>query len=271
MNFFMYVVILGIVEGITEFLPISSTGHMIIVGKLLNTEGLLENFMNAFMIIIQLGSILSVVAYFFKDLNPFVRDKIVFKEKMTLWSKIIVGVIPAVILGVLFDDKIEELFFNNTNIIAIMLIVYGIFYLFSPKLEAKSTRVQSIRNVSYKDAFTVGLFQCLAMIPGTSRSGSTILGGLLIGLEKSVIAEFTFFLAIPTMFGATLLKLLKMGFSFTGIEWIMIFSGSVLAFFVSLFVIKWLMGYIKKKSFRIFGVYRIILGIIVLIFFNVFK
>ena len=241
MNFLMYVVILGIVEGITEFLPISSTGHMIIVGKLLNTEGLSENFMNAFMIIIQLGSILSVVAYFFKDLNPFVRD------------------------------KIEELFFNNTNIIAIMLIVYGIFYLFSPKLEAKSTRVQSIRNVSYKDAFTVGIFQCLAMIPGTSRSGSTILGGLLIGLEKSVIAEFTFFLAIPTMFGATLLKLLKMGFSFTGIEWIMIFSGSVLAFFVSLFVIKWLMGYIKKKSFRIFGVYRIIFGIIVLIFFNVFK
>lgn len=265
MNLLIYVLILGVVQGVTEFLPISSTGHMMLVDKIINPQGLSKNFKDAFMIIIQLGSILSVLVYFFKDLNPFVKDKKIFKEKISLWTKIVVGVIPAIVFGLLFDDKIEAIFFGNTKIIAIMLIVYGIFYLFSPKLEEKAVRVSSIKNVSYKDAIFVGFFQCLAMIPGTSRSGSTILGGLLIGLQKSVIAEFTFFLAIPTMFGATLLKLLKSGLNFSGSEWIFIGLGSVIAFIVSLVVIKWLMGYIKKKSFRIFGIYRIILGILVLL------
>ncbi len=268
MHYFIYVVIMSIIEGITEFLPVSSTGHLLIADKLLNTPNLTKEFSNAFSIIIQLGAILSVVVYYFKDLNPFVKDKVIFKEKMNLWSKIIVGVIPAVILGLLFDDKIEEIFFGNTNIIAFTLIFYGIIYLFSPKLEKRGQRVLSLKDVSYKDAVIVGLFQCLAMIPGTSRSGSTILGGLFIGLEKTVIAEFTFFLAIPTMMGATLLKVLKIGVGFSTFEWSMILCGSILSFLVSLVVIKWLMGYIKKKSFRVFGIYRIIFGIIVLIIFN---
>lgn len=268
MNLFLYILILGVVQGITEFLPISSTGHMMLVDKLINPAGLTKEFKDAFMIIIQLGSILSVVVYFFKDLNPFVRDKEIFKEKVSLWSKIVVGVIPAIVIGVLFDDKIEKMFFGNATVIAITLIVYGIFYLFSPKLEERGVRVTSIKDVSYKDAIFVGFFQCLAMIPGTSRSGSTILGGLLMGLQKSVIAEFTFFLAIPTMAGATLLKLLKSGFNFSGYEWTLIILGSLVAFVVSLASIKWLMGYIKKKSFRIFGIYRIILGVLVLILLN---
>jgi len=265
MNLFIYVLVLGIVQGITEFLPISSTGHMMIVDKIMNPAGLTKEFKDMFMVVIQLGSILSVVVYFFKDLNPFVKDKEIFKEKMSLWSKIVVGVIPAVIIGLLFDDKIEEIFFGNTTIIAAMLILYGIFYLFSPKLEERGVRINSIKDVSYKDAVLVGLFQCLAVIPGTSRSGSTILGGLLLGLQKSVIAEFTFFLAIPTMFGATLLKLVKSGFDFSGSEWALIVSGSVIAFFVSWASIKWLMGYIKKRSFKVFGIYRIIVGILVLL------
>lgn len=268
MNLFIYILILGVVQGITEFLPISSTGHMMLVDRIINPQGVSQEFKDAFMIIIQLGSIMSVVVYFFKDLNPFVKDKKVFKEKISLWSKIVVGVIPAVIVGLLFDDKIEEVFFGNTTIIAVMLILYGIFYLFSPKLEERGVRVKNIGEVSYRDAVVVGLFQCLAVIPGTSRSGSTILGGLLIGLQKSVVAEFTFFLAIPTMFGATLLKLLKSGFEFNSNEWILIISGSIIAFVVSLAAIKWLMGYIKKKSFRVFGVYRIIVGILVLLLLN---
>lgn len=268
MNLFIYILILGVVQGITEFLPISSTGHMMLVDRIINPQGVSQEFKDAFMIIIQLGSIMSVVVYFFKDLNPFVKDKKVFKEKISLWSKIVVGVIPAVIVGLLFDDKIEEVFFGNTTIIAVMLILYGIFYLFSPKLEERGVRVKTIGEVSYRDAAVVGLFQCLAVIPGTSRSGSTILGGLLIGLQKSVVAEFTFFLAIPTMFGATLLKLLKSGFEFNSNEWILIISGSIIAFVVSLAAIKWLMGYIKKKSFRVFGVYRIIVGILVLLLLN---
>lgn len=268
MNLFVYVLILGIVQGVTEFLPISSTGHMMLVDKLMDPVGLTKSFKDTFMVVIQLGSILSVVVYFFKDLNPFVKDKVIFKEKMNLWAKIVVGVIPAVIVGLLFDDKIEEIFFGNTKIIAIMLILYGVFYLFSPKLEERGVRIKSIKDVSFKDAILVGLFQCLAVVPGTSRSGSTILGGLLLGLQKSVIAEFTFFLAIPTMFGATALKLLKSGFSFSGTEWLLIVSGSIIAFLVSLASIKWLMGYIKKRSFKVFGIYRIVVGILVLLLLN---
>lgn len=265
MNLFVYILILGIVQGITEFLPISSTGHMMIADKIINPQGISKTFKDSFMVIIQLGSILSVLVYFFKDLNPFVKEKEVFKEKINLWSKIVVGVIPAVIIGLLFDDKIEEIFFGNTTIIGVTLLLYGIFYLFSPQLEERGVRIKTIKEVSYKDALYVGLFQCLAVIPGTSRSGSTILGGLLLGLQKSVIAEFTFFLAIPTMFGATFLKLIKSGFSFSGIEWLYIIFGFIVAFIVSLGAIKWLMGYIKRKSFRIFGIYRIIVGILILI------
>lgn len=265
MNLFIYIIILGVVQGITEFLPISSTGHMMIVDKIINPQGVSKTFKDSFMVIIQLGSILSVLVYFFKDLNPFVKEKEIFREKINLWSKIVVGVIPAVIIGLLFDDKIEEIFFGNTTIIGITLLLYGFFYLFSPKLEERGVRIKSIKDVSYKDALYVGLFQCLAVIPGTSRSGSTILGGLLLGLQKSVIAEFTFFLAIPTMFGATFLKLIKSGLSFTGTEWLYIIIGFLVAFAVSLGAIKWLMGYIKRRSFKVFGVYRIIAGILVLI------
>jgi len=265
MNLFVYIIILGIVQGITEFLPISSTGHMMIVDKIINPQGISKGFKDTFMVIIQLGSILSVLVYFFKDLNPFVKEKEIFKEKINLWSKIVVAVIPAVIIGLLFDDKIEEIFFGNTTIIGITLLLYGIFYLFSPKIEERGVRINSIKEVSYKDALYVGFFQCLAVIPGTSRSGSTILGGLLLGLQKSVIAEFTFFLAIPTMFGASFLKLIKSGFSFSTIEWLYILIGFIVAFIVSLAAIKWLMGYIKKRSFRVFGIYRIIVGILILV------
>lgn len=268
MNLFIYILILAVVQGITEFLPVSSTGHMIMVDQFLNPDGLSKSFKDAFLVIVQFGSILSVVVYFWKDINPLVRDKKVMVEKINLWSKIIVGILPAGVIGFMVDDYVSEYFYDNSYIVATMLVIYGIAFLFTHKLTEKGSKYNSLSEVTYKLAFLVGFFQCLAMVPGTSRSGATIIGGLLLGMNKSVIAEFSFFLAIPTMFGATLLKLLKNGVNFTSGEWQLIIFGSVIAFIVSLASIKWLMSYIKRKDFKVFGIYRIIVGIVVLIVLN---
>jgi len=242
MNALILVIILAVVEGITEFLPVSSTGHMILVNKLIGGEYLSPTFTNSFLIIIQLGAILSVVVYFWKDLTPFVETKEKFVLRFRLWLKIIVGVLPAMVIGLFLDDIIDKYFMDNVTTIAITLIVYG-----------------------NGTAFLIGFFQCLAMIPGTSRSGATIIGALLLGLSRPLAAEFSFYLAIPTMFGATALKLLKNGLVFTEREWAYLALGSAIAFVVAYIVIKWFMDFIKKRSFASFGLYRIILGIIVLV------
>ena len=268
MNAIILVVILAIVEGITEFLPVSSTGHMILVNKLIGGEYLSPTFINSFLIIIQLGAILSVVVYFWKDVSPFVRTKKEFVSRFQLWLKIIVGVLPAMVIGLLLDDIIDKYFMDNTLIIAITLIVYGVIFIGIEvvyKLKNIKPKVKKFSDLKYGTAFLIGFFQCLAMIPGTSRSGATIIGALLLGLSRPLAAEFSFYLAIPTMFGATALKLLKNGLVFTQMEWSYLALGSVIAFVVAYIVIKWFMDFIKKRSFASFGLYRIILGIVVII------
>ena len=268
MNAIILVIILAIVEGITEFLPVSSTGHMILVNKLIGGEYLSPTFINSFLIIIQLGAILSVVVYFWKDISPFVRTKKEFVLRFRLWLKIIVGVLPAMVIGLLLDDIIEKYFMNNALIIAITLIVYGVIFIGIEvvyKLKKIKPKVKRFGGLKYRTAFLIGFFQCLAMIPGTSRSGATIIGALLLGLSRPLAAEFSFYLAIPTMFGATALKLLKNGLDFTEMEWSYLALGSAIAFVVAYIVIKWFMDFIKKRSFASFGLYRIILGIVVIL------
>ena len=268
MNAIMLVIILALVEGITEFLPVSSTGHMILVNQLIGGEYLSPTFINSFLIIIQLGAILSVVVYFWKDISPFVGTKKEFGLRLQLWMKIIVGVLPAMVIGLLLDDIIDKYFMNNTLIIAITLIVYGVIFIGIEvvyKLKNIKPKVKKFNDLKYGTAFLIGFFQCLAMIPGTSRSGATIIGALLLGLSRPLAAEFSFYLAIPTMFGATALKLLKNGLAFTQMEWSYLALGSAIAFVVAYMVIKWFMAFIKKRSFASFGLYRIILGIIVIV------
>jgi len=268
MNAIMLVIILALVEGITEFLPVSSTGHMILVNQLIGGEYLSPTFINSFLIIIQLGAILSVVVYFWKDISPFVGTKKEFGLRLQLWMKIIVGVLPAMVIGLLLDDIIDKYFMNNTLIIAITLIVYGVIFIGIEvvyKLKNIKPKVKKFSDLKYRTAFLIGFFQCLAMIPGTSRSGATIIGALLLGLSRPLAAEFSFYLAIPTMFGATALKLLKNGLAFTQMEWSYLALGSAIAFVVAYIVIKWFMDFIKKRSFASFGLYRIILGIVVIV------
>ncbi|MGL4392511.1 MAG: undecaprenyl-diphosphate phosphatase [Fusobacteriaceae bacterium] len=266
----LLVIILGLVEGLTEFLPISSTGHMIIVDNILlqkfmsNTK-LSENFMNTFLIVVQLGAIIAVVIYFWKEINPFVRDKKIFSEKISLWSKIIVGVIPIAIVGVLFDKKIEDYFIDNIYVIAGTLIFYGIILLFIEKKIKRKIIASKVSEITYPLAIAVGVFQCLAVIPGTSRSAATIIGALVLGFSRGVAAEFSFFIAIPTMAGATLLKLLKNSSGFSMNEWFLMGVGTFVAFLSGYFVIRWFMNYIRNKNFVFFGVYRIILGILVFV------
>ena len=269
MNAIILVVILAIVEGITEFLPVSSTGHMILVNKLIGGEYLSPTFRNSFLIIIQLGAILSVVVYFWKDISPFVRTKKEFVLRFRL--KIIVGVLPAMVIGLLLDDIIDKYFLDNVFVVAITLITYGVIFIGIEvvyKLKNIKPKVKRFAGLKYRTAFLIGLFQCLAMIPGTSRSGATIIGALLLGLSRPLAAEFSFYLAIPTMFGATALKLFKNGLAFTEMEWSYLALGSAIAFVVAYIVIKWFMDFIKKRSFASFGLYRIILGIIVIILLN---
>lgn len=267
-------IVLGIIEGITEWLPISSTGHLIIFDRFLKM-GTSAEFNEMFNVVIQLGAIMAVVVLFWGKLFPFtcrksqnciaVKNVYIKKDIIKLWCKVIIAVIPSGIVGVLFDDKIDELLFNPTTV-AIALIVYGIGFIIVEKLNKNRVpKIPSTAVLDYKTAFIIGLFQVLALVPGTSRSGTTILGAILIGVSRTASAEFSFYLAIPTMFGASLLKLVKFGFAFTGIEFIILATGMITAFVVSVIFIKWLMDYIKKNSFSLFGYYRIILGIAVLV------
>lgn len=266
MNPFLIVIILGIVEGMTEFLPVSSTGHMILVEKFIGSTFFTKSFMDSFLIIVQLGAIFAVVIYFWNDLTPFVKEREVFVQRFRLWAKVVVGVFPSAVLGLLLDDYISEYFMGNVVVVAMTLIFYGVILILVEKCYKGSYDIDSFAKMGYKKAFAVGFFQCLAMIPGTSRSGATIIGGLLLGLSRGVATEFSFFLAIPTMFGATLLKLLKNGLKFSPIEWQLLGVGSLVSFVVAYLVIRWFMSYIKKRDFVSFGIYRIVLGIVVLFF-----
>ena len=269
-------IIFGIVEGITEWLPISSTGHLILVEQFIKFKEVSPEFWGMFQVVIQFGAILAVVLMYFKNIWPFTKNKekaikkkgilsVLDKNIMNLWGKILVACIPAAIIGLLFDEVFEELFYNPTCI-AIALIVFGIAFIIIENWNKKRKNAKTENSqITYKDALIIGIFQLLAAIfPGTSRSGATIIGGLLIGLSRLNSAEFTFYLAIPTMLGASLLKLVKFGFGFTSMELVILLLGMLVSFLVSIFVIKFLMNYIKKHDFKIFGYYRIILGIIVL-------
>lgn len=272
MNFLeiIKVVILGIVEGVTEWLPISSTGHMILVDQYLNLN-VTNSFKEMFFVVIQLGAIFAVVILYFNRLFPFSfkNQFSIKKETLSMWYKIIVACIPAGVIGILFDDKINALFYNYQTV-AITLIVFGIFFILIENYnKGNIPKIKSISEITYKTALIIGLFQLIAAVfPGTSRSGATILGALLIGVSRTVAAEFTFFLAVPVMLGASLLKLLKFGFNFTGPEISTLIIGMFVAFIVSILAIKFLMQYIKKHDFKVFGWYRIILGIIVLLYFG---
>jgi undecaprenyl-diphosphatase len=259
-------IILGIIQGITEWLPISSTGHLILFENILKLD-FSTSFINTFMVVIQFGSILAVVVMFFNKLNPFSSKKELEEKKETinLWLKIIVATIPAAVIGFLFEDKIDELLYNALTV-SITLIVYGIVFLLIEKRNSKA-KIDSLSKISFKTAFLIGLFQTLALIPGTSRSGSTIVGALLIGTSRYVATEFSFFLAIPTMFGASCYKLLDYGLSFTTSELTVLITGLVISFVVSLWVIRFLLNYVRKHNFNVFAYYRIILGIIIVIYY----
>ena len=261
------IIFFGIVEGVTEWLPISSTGHLILLEQFIKLN-VSDSFMEMFRVVIQLGAIMAVVVLYFHKLNPFSSKKSNKEKKDTwsLWFKVAVACIPAVIFSV-FDDKMDELFYNWITV-AIMLIVYGVlFIVIENRNKNKKPKVTDVNDISYKLALIIGLFQVLAIIPGTSRSGSTIMGGILFGASRAVTAEFTFFLGIPVMFGASLLKIVKFGFAFTTAEILTLLIGMLTAFLVSIIVIKFLMNYIKKHDFKAFGWYRIILGILVILYF----
>lgn len=298
MNFieWLKVLLLGIVEGITEWLPISSTGHLILVDEFVKLNQS-EAFMEMFNVVIQLGAILAVVVLYWEKLWPFHTKKktdgsnwfqkepnnksmkliqnfcnhYCFMDKIILWLKIVLACIPAMVVGLPFDDWMEE-HLHNATVVSLALILYGIVFILIENYNKKRCpRIDSLNTLTFKDAFLIGVFQVLSLIPGTSRSGSTIIGGILIGTSRELAAEFTFFLAIPVMFGASLLKLLKFGLAFTGIELAVLIVGMVVAFGVSIFAIKFLMSYIKKHDFKVFGWYRIVLGIIVLMYFGFIK
>ena len=262
-------VFLGIIQGITEWLPISSTGHMILANEIINLSVSAE-FMEMFEVVIQLGSILAVVVLFFHKLNPFSPKKSSEEKRDTfsLWGKVIIGIIPAGVIGLIFDKQINSLFYNSLTI-AITLIIYGVLFILVENRNKKlQPKVDSVKQISWQLALAIGCAQVLALIPGTSRSGATIIGAMLFGLSRTAAAEFSFFLAVPVMFGASALKLLKFGFNFTGMELAILLIGCVTAFLVSLAAIRFLMNFIKKHDFKPFGYYRIALGIIILIVFG---
>ena len=288
------VVLLGIVEGITEWLPISSTGHMILVNEIFPLKADAD-FMNVFEVVIQLGAILAVVVIYFWDLWPLqtkkkrreksyfanpsdvpalakfqnFADNYFYMNKIVMWLKIAVSCLPAAVIGLLFNDWIEAHLMNYV-VVALTLIIYGILFIVIENYnKTRKPRMKKIREIDWKTALLIGVFQLLSIIPGTSRSGATIIGGILLGTSRELAAEYTFFLAIPVMFGASLLKILSHGFSFTGVEVGMLVLGMAVAFVVSVFAIKFLMKYIKKHDFKVFGWYRIVLGAIVLIYFGI--
>lgn len=261
------VIIIGIVEGITEWLPISSTGHMILCDEFvsLNMSG---EFKDMFFYVIQLGAIIAVPVMFWNKMFPFnLTDKakpLIKKDIFSMWFKVVAACIPSAVFGILFDDYVEA-HFGTPLTISLMLILYGVAFIVVEKLNKnKPSKVETLSDITYSLAFIIGLFQVLSIIPGTSRSGATIVGALIFGVSRTAAAEFTFFLALPTMIGASLLKLLKFGFSFTGAEIVILVLGMIVAFVVSLMAIKFLMNYVKKHDFAAFGIYRIILGAIIL-------
>ena len=282
------VVFLGIVEGITEWLPISSTGHLILVEEFVKLD-VSKQFWEMFMVVIQLGAILAVVVLYWNKIWPFRNKKpqhvnvtkiektagficrYVKIDKMVMWFKILVSCLPAILIGLPFK-KNKKKTFNNWFVVSVMLIVYGVLFLLVEDYNAKRTvKVNSIADISWRMALFIGVFQVLALIPGTSRSGATIIGGILLGASRTVAAEYTFFLAIPVMFGASLLKIVKFGLNFTQWEAVILGVGTVVSFLVSILAIKFLMEYIKKHDFKAFGWYRIVLGVIVMLFFTIFR
>ncbi len=258
-------IVFGIIQGITEWLPISSTGHLIILNDLLKLD-VTKEFMDIFLVVIQFGSILAVILLFFNKLNPIKRDKVERKKTIILWLKILVASIPVGVVGFLFDDYIDTVLYNSI-VVALALILYGIIFIVMENKQ-REPKVTEIDNISYKKSFKIGLFQMLALIPGTSRSGSTIIGSMAMGTSRVVASEFSFFLAIPAMVGASGYRLLKYGFDFTNQELLILIVGTLTAFLVSIFAIRFLLNYIKKSNFKAFGYYRIILGIIILIYFG---
>ncbi len=273
-------IIYGIVEGITEWLPVSSTGHLILLEEFLKFENVSENFSGMFDVVIQLGAIMAVVVLFFKQIWPFCKKGNGYKENgvlsivnmdiMTLWFKILIACVPAAIIGILFDDILDAVFYH-WYVVAIALIVFGVAFIWIENWNKNKTpKVNSLADLSYKAAVIIGVFQVIAAVfPGTSRSGATIIGALLIGIARPVAAEFTFYLAIPVMFGASLLKVVKFGLSFTGTELTVLLVAMITAFLVSVFVIRFLLSYIKKHDFKVFGWYRIALGLLVIGYFLV--
>ncbi|MCR5624470.1 MAG: undecaprenyl-diphosphate phosphatase [Lachnospiraceae bacterium] len=264
----------GVVEGITEWLPVSSTGHMILLDEFVRLS-MSDEFKEMYLVVIQLGAIMAVVILYFKDLWPFSskkEDHYIKKDVWVMWFKVIVSCIPAVIIELILGDKLEEMFYNY-KVVAAMLIIFGILFIVVENVNKnKKANTNSIAEITYLNSFLIGMFQLIAAVfPGTSRSGATIIGGLVLGLSRSVAAEYTFFLAVPVMFGASLLKLVKFGFHFTGLEVGVLLVGMITAFVVSIVVIKFLMSYIKKHDFKVFGVYRIILGVLVIGYFALVK
>lgn len=266
-------ILFGIVEGITEWLPISSTGHMILLEKICHFQDVKPEFFEMFLVVIQLGAIMAVIVMFWNKLWPFKKVPVSDTQKevkirmasVQLWLKVLVGSIPAGVLGLLFDDILDKYLYNHITV-AITLIIYGVLFIVVEHINRKRRpRVRKLTELTYKDALLIGLFQALSLIPGTSRSGSTILGGISIGTSRTVASEFTFFLAVPAMLGASALKLLKFGFNFSVMELVILINGMIVAFAVSLLCIRFLMNFIKKHNFNLFGIYRIILGAIVLI------
>lgn len=266
------VIFLGIVEGITEWLPISSTGHMLLVDEFLQINAS-DEFKSMFFVVIQLGAILAVVLLFWDKMWPFQSSKkgsVIRKDVFSMWFKVVVACIPGTIATLLFDDFIEA-HLETPIVIAAMLIFYGVaFILVENWNKTRVPKIKKLNDITYKTAFLIGMFQILSIIPGTSRSGSTIIGGLLIGVSRVAAAEFTFFLAVPVMFGLSALKMLQFGLSFTFAELVILIVGTVVAFLVSVVVIKFLMGYIRKHDFKVFGYYRIVLGILVILYFSLF-
>lgn len=264
--------ILGIVEGITEWLPISSTGHMILVDEFLKLN-VSEEFKSMFLVVIQLGAILAVVVLYFKKLIPLdVQNKKLHwkKDTLTMWLKIIVSCVPAAIVGVFFDDQLEAVFYNWQTVSAALIIFGILFIIIEKRNRGREPKINSINDITYKTAIIIGIFQLIAAVfPGTSRSGATIVGALLIGVSRSIAAEYTFFLAVPVMFGASALKLVKFGFDFSSMELAILAVGLISAFVVSILAIKFLMSYIKKHDFTVFGWYRIVLGAAVILYFAI--
>ena len=268
---FLKAILIGIVEGVTEWLPVSSTGHMILLDELISLE-VSAQFLEMFLVVIQLGAILAVPVIFWDRLYPFSKNKSAEQRRATLslWGKVIVGAIPAAIFGVLLDDILEEYLYGFV-VVAVALVVYGVAFIVVERLNReKRFRVESVEDLTYADALRIGAFQVLSLVPGTSRSGSTILGGILTGVSRTASAEFSFFMAIPIMLGASGLKVLKFvvgGFTATGAEILLLLTGIVVSFVVSVFVIRFLMDFVKRHSFSAFGVYRIVLGLVVISYY----